>query len=83
MPKIENQMVDVLFSVQRKTGYKFDPDEVYEIARYTLRKCQVNGMGDDYAPILFENELRDYLSRKAINMKGALKNVFDMPAVAV
>lgn len=61
---------DIVKQVENKTGYIFEENEVREVFAYTLRKCEINGKGADYVPILFENELRDYLMRAYINLKG-------------
>lgn len=65
-----NEFDDIVKQVEDKTGYIFDESEVREVFAYTLRKCEINGKGADYVPILFENELRDYLMRAYINLKG-------------
>lgn len=61
---------DIVKQVEDKTGYIFDDSEVRDVFAYTLRKCEINKKGPDYVPILFENELRDYLMRAHINMRG-------------
>ena len=68
--KIAEVMVDVLYQVQREVGYTFSFDEVYAMAVQTRRKVDLNGKGDDYVPILFENELRDLVMRNRINLLG-------------
>lgn len=65
-----NEFDDIVKQVENKAGYIFDESEVREVFAYTLRKCEINGKGPDYVPILFENELRDYLMRAYINIKG-------------
>ena len=66
------ELVDILVDVQRRLRYTFDLVDVFDILRYTIRKCEVNGKGEDYVPILFENELRDFVMRKQINMRGRM-----------
>lgn len=61
---------DIVSEVEEKTGYIFDEAEVRDVFAYTVRKCEINRKGPDYIPILFENELRDYLMRAYINMRG-------------
>lgn len=70
-PMIE-ELVDILFDVQRRFHYTFDLQDVYDILTYTIRKCELNGKGSDYIPILYENELRDFLMRREINLRGAM-----------
>lgn len=65
-----NEFDDIVKQVEDKTGYIFDESEVREVFAYTLRKCEINGKSYDYVPILFENELRDYLMRAYINLRG-------------
>ena len=65
-----NEFDDIVKQVEDKTGYIFEESEVREVFAYTLRKCEINGKGPDYVPILFENELRDYLMRAYINIRG-------------
>lgn len=69
---IAEAMVDVLYQVQREVRYIFSFDEVYGTAVQTKRKVDLNGKGDDYVPILFENELRDLVMRNRINLLGRL-----------
>lgn len=77
------ELVDILYDVERRTGFHFDLQEVYDILRFTIRKCELNGKGEDYIPILFENELTDYLMRLEINARGAINHVRRMQAVPV
>lgn len=65
-------MADVLFQVQRETGHTFTVDDAWEVMIHTVRKARMNGKGDDYIPVLLENELRDFLMRKQINLLGRL-----------
>lgn len=75
----------VLFKIvedtQESIGYQFSMEEIIEILSHTIRKCELNGKGEEYIPILFENELRDYVMVNAINYfsilnrKGAAVNV--------
>lgn len=66
------ELVDILFDVQHRLRYTFDLTDVFNILRYTIRKCEVNGKGEDYVPILFENELRDFVMREEINRRGRM-----------
>lgn len=65
-----NEFDDIVKQVEDKTGYIFEESEAREVFAYTLRKCEINGKGPDYIPILFENELRDYLMRAYINIRS-------------
>ena len=66
--------------VEAKVGYEFSEDEVLDVLAYTVRKCEINGKGEDYIPILFENELRDFVMREAINYFGYLNRLKKMAA---
>ncbi len=70
--KMAEAMVDILYQVQREVGHTFSFDEVYATVVQTRRKVDLNGKGDDYIPVLLENELRDFLMRKQINLLGRL-----------
>lgn len=67
------KLVDIVFDAQTRLRYKFDLMDVFNILRYTIRKCEANGKGDDYIPLLFENELRDHVMREQINEMGRRK----------
>ncbi len=64
-------LVDIVENVRRRTGYQFDVMEVFDILRYSMRKAELNDKGDDYLPILFQNELEDHVMRQRIN-KGEM-----------
>lgn len=66
------ELADIVFDVQREYGYRFDLMEVFEIARHTIRKADLNGKDESYVPILLKNELKDFLMRKQINFLGRL-----------
>ena len=76
------QIMQIVKEVQQKVQYVFTADEVQEFLAYTRRKCEVNGKGEPYVPILFENELRDYVARKRINLMGYLNYLKKQEAVA-
>lgn len=66
------KLVDIVFDAQTRLRYKFDLMDVFNILRYTIRKCEVNGKGDDYIPLLFRNELEDFVMREQINLIGRM-----------
>lgn len=68
--ELEAELKQIVEEVEEKVHYHFCPQEVLDVLFYTVRKCQINGKGPDYIPILFENELRDYVMRLAINIAG-------------
>ena len=69
--------------VENETDYQYDDEEIGKVYEHTLRKCEINGKGNEYIPILFENELKDYIIAKAINLKGRCNYVRDMYALSV
>jgi len=70
--KLQEELVDAIFTAYRKTGKRFDPRTVYDVLRYSLRKLEAIRKEMDYLPLLFENELRDFAMREEINRIGAL-----------
>lgn len=82
-PELTPELAEIVAEVQEKTEYIFCPVEIADILAYTHRKCEINGKGEDYIPILFENELRDYLMREAINFMSMKKQLEKASAVAV
>lgn len=64
------ELADVVMRVQNRTGYVFDVWDIYDVARHTVRKADLNGKDEAYVPILFENELEDFLMRAEINEMG-------------
>lgn len=69
---MSNEILLAIGRVQIRTGYIFGFEELTEVMALTIRKCDLNGKGDEYIPILFENELSDYLMRLSINAKGEM-----------
>lgn len=67
-----DRVVDIAMAAQRRMGPDLSLVDVYNVLRYTIRKAELNGKGDDYVPVLFENELRDFAMRKEINRIGGL-----------
>jgi len=72
MEQQAEKLYGIVQKVQREIGYNFSADEIAKIYAYTVRKCEVNGKGGGYVPILFENELTDYLTRFEINRMGGI-----------
>lgn len=70
MEEKEREIREIVEKSEKELHYHFDDGEIADVLRYTLRKCEINGKGDDYVPILFETELHDYVMRSAINAVG-------------
>lgn len=66
----DTQIFNILTNVQNECCYWFDVEEVADVMEHTVKKCQINGGGKEYMPALFENELRDFVTRKEINERG-------------
>ena len=66
------ELEDIAMAAQRRMGPDLSMVDVYNVLKYTIRKAEVNGKDAEYVPILFENELRDFVTRKAINRIGRL-----------
>ena len=55
---------NIVLGLEEKLGLEFTPDEVDRILKHTIRKAALNHKGEDYIPILFENELQDAAIRR-------------------
>jgi len=60
-------LAEVVRSVQNRLGILFDPMEVFEVTKTTVRKVEVKNLGESYIPLLFEDELHDLAVRNEIN----------------
>ena len=47
-----------------------DVDDMVAIMQHTVRKADLNGKDEEYVPLLFRNELEDYVMRERINAIG-------------
>lgn len=72
MGKFTDGMLRIVEAVEKKSGFLFLEEEISSIYEHTARKLALNGKGEDYFPVLFENELEDYLMRRRINAMGAM-----------
>ncbi|MBQ6403800.1 MAG: hypothetical protein IJI27_07835 [Oscillospiraceae bacterium] len=66
------ELLEAKQAAEEHIGFEIPDDVAWQVLNYSIRKCEVNGKGAGYLPILFENELRDYYTRLAINLKGAM-----------
>ena len=68
---MDNQEIrDAREAAEAELGFDI-PDEVAdEVLAYATRKCSVIGKPASYLPLLFQNELADYIIRMAINLRG-------------
>lgn len=68
-------------SAEAQLGFEI-PDEVAdEVMAFSKRKCELNGKGESYLPLLYVDELKQYYFRMAINLMGGMKNVRDLSPV--
>lgn len=70
MLRLTEQIVKIVLSIEQKTRYHFTKEELENVYSYTLHKCKIIKEDESYIPILFENELRDYLTRKYVTQQG-------------
>ncbi len=61
--------------VSERTGFVFADEEISRTIEYTKRKCELNGKGEDYFYLLFENELEDLIQRYYINLRGFINQL--------
>lgn len=60
----------------RNNVFDISDEEVEEIIRYSRRKMEVNGITDsEYLPLLFEDEIKNYAFRNAINAITELRRI--------
>lgn len=61
----------------RTEGYRISDAEIDEIIQHCIRKMEVAGIEDKemYLPMLFEDELKQYLIRNAINAVTLLREI--------
>lgn len=66
--QVDSSKVEVILDrVQLSENVVFDPLEVHNVASATRRKMELNSQDENYLYLLFENELRDHVTRKRIN----------------
>lgn len=65
------KVVKIAEKALRSIGLK----EIVSVFQYSVRKCTVTGKDESYLPLLFENEIEDYLARREINRMGRKNNV--------
>lgn len=65
-----DEIQSIVSGVEEKLGWVFDPEDIENVLEHTIRKAALNHKGEDYIPILFENELRDSVMREVINYMG-------------
>ena len=66
------ELVDILCEVQQRLRRTFDPVDVFDILTHTIRKCEFNKKDESYIPVLFKNELEDFVMREKINLLGRM-----------
>ncbi len=65
------KLIEIERGVSRKIGFIFEAEDIAYIGALTARKCEINHKDRDYFYILFENEMRDFAARAAINRRSA------------
>lgn len=64
------ELGNIIVDVQNETSFWFDVDDMVAIMQHTVRKADLNGKDEAYVPLLFRNELEDYVMRERINAIG-------------
>lgn len=60
----------------RESVFDISDEEIEEIIQYSRRKMEVNGIVDsEYLPLLFEDEIKNYTFRNAINATTELRRI--------
>ena len=75
------ELGNIIVDVQNETGFWFDVDDMVAIMQHTVRKADLNGKDEAYVPLLFRNELEDYVMRERINAIGR-RNLSCQPRTA-
>jgi len=77
------EVIEARRSAERTLGFAIDDDVAEKVLAYAKRKCEVNRKPDDYLPLLYEDELRDYFMRLNINLRGEQNHVLCLRTVPV
>lgn len=59
-----------LRTAEAMTGWTFSADDAYLILKHSERKAALCGKDDSYIPLLYENELVDFVMREKVNRAG-------------
>ena len=65
-----DRLTEIALAVQERTHFQFDLLDVSAILAHTLRKVELNQKDPEYIPVLFENELEDFVMRMKLNLRG-------------
>ena len=63
-------IMNIVAEVEKELNLTFGPEEIREVLGYTIRKAKIAGQGESYIPLLFEDELRNFAIRDAVNLLG-------------
>ena len=63
-------VMNIVAKVEKEMTLTFEPEAIREVLGYTIRKAKIAGQSDSYIPLLFEDELRNYAIRNAVNLFG-------------
>lgn len=66
----EMEAFNLVERVQREFNTTFTIQEIVNITWLAKRKCEINKKGEDYIPLMLENELRNLAMRNIINGSG-------------
>lgn len=62
----------IVRDVEDEIGYSFEFEDVQNIHQQAIQKCQINGKGNDYVPVMFWGELRNFAIGEILNLKGVI-----------
>lgn len=67
-------MIENIVNELRQNNIQLSDDEVKNISNLCKRKMQVAGVKnqEDYFPLLFEDEIKNYLFRRAVTSVGMM-----------
>lgn len=70
--KLDAETEEIVMKVQEQRDVIFEEHEIRNIYKHSARKAARNGNGEDYIPLLFEDELNDAVTRMRINLIGGM-----------
>ena len=66
---------EAILRAEKELGFEIAGEDADEVLMYSVQKCKAIKKDMSYLPILYENELRDYFFRLAINSASERKAV--------
>ncbi len=63
-------VMNIVAEVEKELNLTLEPEVIREVLGYTVRKAKIAGQDESYIPLLFEDELRNFAIRNAVNFLG-------------